>query len=57
MRSIEFYLNKWGLTADEVPVKSFFCEQQIKACESISPDSVHLFIIKLNQYGRIAGVT
>ncbi|KAK7111140.1 histone-arginine methyltransferase METTL23-like [Littorina saxatilis] len=55
MRSIEFYLKKWGLAAEEVPVTSFFHKDGMQHCDYPGVDSVHMFDITLDQRNSSCG--
>ena len=53
-RSIEFFLKKWGLTAEEVAVNSFL-QDIVQDYDCPGTDSVHMFIITLERNGQYCG--
>ena len=54
-RSIEFFLKKWGLTAEEVAVNSFLQKDIVQDYDCPGIDSVHMFIITLQRNGQNCG--
>lgn len=54
-RSIEFFLKKWGLTAEEVAVNSFLQKDIVQDYDCPGIDSVHMFIITLERNGQNCG--